>query len=442
MKVLIMLRPATRFQRLLAEIVSGSVKSFRHRSDGRLATAGADLDEAKMTPPNQFDQTVATPPYINRLPVAKRAKIMVSSNSAWNLANFRKPVIEALIAAGFEVVAVAPADGQEGRLEAMGASFRAIKMRATGMSPLEDARLLRDYIILLRAERAGLFLGFTAKPNIYGSLAARITGVPVAATISGLGSAFLKGGGLGWLLLRLYRGALANAQAIFFQNASDRDLFINRGIARADQARLVAGSGVDLDNFALTAVEPHDDLRFLLVARLLLDKGIAEFVDAARIVRRLHPKARFQLLGGPGGDNPSAVPHADLARWAADGIVELLGVQDDVRPAIAAADCVVLPSYREGLSRSLLEAAAMGRPLIASDVPGCREVIEDGVTGLLCDVRSAGSLAAAIERIAAMSPAERTAMGANGRRKVAAEYDQTLVAAAYLAEAAVVDRGR
>ena len=395
-----------------------------------------------MTSPNNFAQNVLTCPYTNNLTAAKHTKIMVSSNSAWNLANFRKPVIEALIAAGIEVVAVAPADGQEGRLEAMGATFRAIKMRATGMSPFEDARLLRDYITLLRAERPGLFLGFTAKPNIYGSLAARITGVPVAATISGLGSAFLKGGALGWLLLRLYRSALANAQAIFFQNETDRALFVARRIARPDQARLVAGSGVDLDQFALTAVEPHDDLRFLLVARLLLDKGIAEFVAAARIVRQRYPGARFQLLGGPGGDNPSAVPHADLARWAAEDIVELLGVQDDVRPAIAAADCVVLPSYREGLSRSLLEAAAMGRPLIASDVPGCREVIDDGVTGFLCAVRSAGSLASAMERIAAMSPAERAAMGANGRRKVAAEYDQKLVAAAYLAEAALVDRGR
>ena len=395
-----------------------------------------------MTSPNNFAQNVLTGPYTNNLTVEKHAKIIVSSNSAWNLANFRKPVIEALIAAGIEVVAVAPADGQEGRLEAMGATFRAIKMRATGMSPFEDARLLLDYITLLRAERPCLFLGFTAKPNIYGSLAARITGVPVAATISGLGSAFLKGGALGWLLLRLYRSALTKAQAIFFQNETDRALFVDRRIARPDQARLVAGSGVDLDHFALTAVEPHDDLRFLLVARLLLDKGIAEFVAAARIVRQRYPGARFQLLGGPGGDNPSAVPHADLARWAAEDIVELLGVQDDVRPAIAAADCVVLPSYREGLSRSLLEAAAMGRPLIASDVPGCREVIDDGVTGFLCAVRSAGSLATAMERIAAMSPAERAAMGANGRRKVAAEYDQKLVAAAYLAEAALVDRGR
>lgn len=388
-----------------------------------------------MTPPKRFASNPATAPYKNHSIDGKQTKIFVCSNSAWNLANFRKPVIEALVAAGHEVICVAPADGQEGRLTAMGARFRAISMRATGTSPLEDLRLLLDYIRLIRAERPHLFLGFTAKPNIFGSLAARLTGVPTVATISGLGSAFLKGGPLGWILLRLYRAALGRARAIFFQNASDRDLFIARRIARPDQARLVAGSGVDLDHFAPAPAEPHDEIRFLLIARLLLDKGIGEFVEAARIVRRRFPNARFQLLGGPGGDNPSAVPDADLARWATEDIVEQLGVRDDVRPEIAAADCVVLPSYREGLSRSLLEAAAMGRPLVASDVPGCREVIDDGVTGFLCEVRSAASLAAAMERVAELHPADRAAMGIAGRHKVAAEYGQKLVADAYLAEA-------
>jgi glycosyltransferase involved in cell wall biosynthesis len=318
----------------------------------------------------------------------------------------------------------------------MGARFRPIAMRAAGTSLIEDGRLLRDYISLLRAERPALFLGFTAKPNIYGSLAARIVGVPVAATVSGLGSAFLQGGLLGGLLLRLYRVALARARSILFQNEADRDLFLARRIARPGQVRLVPGSGIDLDRFAPAPGDPHDELRFLLIARLLLDKGIADYVSAARIVRRDYPTARVQLLGGPGGDNPSAVPQADLTRWAAESIVEVLGVRDDVRPEIAAADCIVLPSYREGLPRSLLEGAAMARPLVASDVPGCREVIDDGVNGFLCTVKSPDSLAAAMLRIAAMRPDQRAAMGAAGRRKVAAEFDQRLVAEAYLAEAA------
>ena len=349
---------------------------------------------------------------------------MISSNSAWNLANFRRPVIEALIAAGHRVIAAAPADGHEAALTAFGAEFRPLKMSSAGTSPVEDSRLLLQCTKLIRAERPDLFLGFTAKPNIYGTIAARLCGVGVIATISGLGSAFLKGGVLGRTLLGLYRLALGGARTVMFQNPADRDLFVARRIVRPDQARLVAGSGVDLVRFA--PVEKADDgqFRFLLIARLLRDKGIVEFVEAARQLRARHPKARFQLLGGGGGDNPSAVPDAELERWAAESIVELLGANDDVRPFIAAADCVVLPSYREGLPRSLLEGSAMARPLIASDVPGCSHVVEDGVTGLLCEVRSADSLAAAMERMINLAVADRAAMGAAGRRKVEAEFDQ------------------
>ena len=364
----------------------------------------------------------------------KQTKILISSNSAWNLANFRKPVIEALIAAHYQVVAVAPADGAEVQLEAMGARFRPIRMRSAGTSPVEDSRLLLDYIRVLRDERPAMFLGFTAKPNIYGSLAARLSNVPVAATISGLGSAFLKGGLLGGILLRLYRVALGRAQAIIFQNIADRELFIARRIARPAQARLVAGSGIDLDRFAPAPIVENGEFRFLLIARLLLDKGIAEYVEAARIVRAKYPHTRFQLLGGSADDNPSAVPQSELVRWGAETIVELLGVHDDVRPFIAAADCIVLPSYREGLPRSLLEGAAMARPLIASDVPGCREVVDHGVNGLLCEVRSSASLAAAMEQMLAMTTSGRSAMGAAGRRKVEAEFDQRRVAQTYLAE--------
>ena len=281
----------------------------------------------------------------------KSTKIVISSNGAWNLANFRKPVIEALVANGHDVIAVAPADGAERKLVAMGARFRPIRMRGAGTSPVEDFKLLLDYIKLLRDERPALYMGFTAKPNIYGSLAARVTGVPVVATISGLGSAFLKGGLLGGLLLRLYRAALGGAKAIFFQNPADRELFTERGIARPDQARLVAGSGIDLDRFVPAPAEQAGEFRFLLIARLLLDKGIAEFVEAAKAVRAVHPNTRFWLLGGTADDNPSAVPQSDLARWAGESIVEQLGVCDDVRPSIAAADCIVLPSYREGLPR-------------------------------------------------------------------------------------------
>ncbi|MEO6580569.1 MAG: glycosyltransferase family 4 protein [Sphingomicrobium sp.] len=368
--------------------------------------------------------------------MSQSKKILISSNSAWNLANFRRPVIEALIAAGYDVVAAAPADGYEPDLVSMGAKFRSLPMSPAGTSIVEDFRLLLNYISLIREERPAIFFGFTAKPNIYGSLAARLVGVPVVATISGLGSAFLKGGLLGGILMRLYRAALGQAQSVMFQNPTDRRLFIDREIVVHDQTRLVAGSGIDLDRFRPQPLPDTEAFCFLLIGRLLLDKGVGEFVEAARSVRKRHPHARFQILGGRGGNNPSAVPDSELKRWQAESIVELLGASDDVRPYIAGAHCIVLPSYREGLPRSLLEGAAMARPLIASDVPGCRDVIDDGVSGLLCQVRSGASLAGAMERMVGMTSADRAAMGAAGRRKVASEFDQSLVAAAYLAELA------
>lgn len=383
------------------------------------------------SPPHRSDDRGATP---GQPSGGNQSKILLSSNSAWNLANFRRPVIEALVAAGYQVVAAAPSDGHEPALVAMGARFRAIDMRSGGTSPVEDFRLLLNYLQLIRVERPTAFLGFTAKPNIYGSLAARLLGVPVIATVSGLGSAFLKGGLLGGVLMRLYRQAFRGARAVIFQNPADRALFIDRQIVRPNQARLVAGSGIDLTHFEPVDRADDGQFRFLLIARLLLDKGISEFVEAARLIRSSHPETRFQLLGAGGADNPSAVPQAELERWAGEDTVELLGAHDDVRPFIAAASCIVLPSYREGLPRSLLEGSAMARPLIASDVPGCRDVVDDRVTGLLCEARSAPSLAAAMEQMLAISPAERSAMGAAGRRKVETEFARELVAEAYLAE--------
>ena len=171
---------------------------------------------------------------------------------------------------------------------------------------------------------------------------------------------------------------------------------------------------------------------FLLVARLLWDKGVGEYVEAARLVGARHPGLRFQLLGPVGADNRSAVPRATLDGWLAEGVVDYLGASDDVRPFIATADCVVLPSYREGLPRSLVEAAAMARPVIATDVPGCRQAVDDGVTGFLCEPKSAQSLADAIERMAGLSATARNKMGRAARQKAVREFDQRLVARAYL----------
>jgi len=303
------------------------------------------------------------------------------------------------------------------------------------VSIAEDGRLVLRYWKILRRLQPAAFLGFTVKPNIYGSIAAALAGVKTINNISGLGTAFLRAGPLQSLVTMLYRVALQRSSTIFFQNRDDLDMFASRGLVDRERARLLPGSGIDLERFAASPEEHARGraFRFLLVARLLWDKGVAEYVAAARIVRARHPAVRFQMLGFLGADNRSAVPPDQVAAWQQEGVIDYLGSSDDVRPFMRKADCVVLPSYREGMPRSLLEASALARPLIASDVPGCREIVADGVNGFLCEVRSAASLASAMIRMIELDPAERSAMGQRARTKVEREYDHRLIGSAYLA---------
>lgn len=202
-------------------------------------------------------------------------------------------------------------------------------------------------------------------------------------------------------------------------------------LAHPDRARLLHGEGVDLEHFAPAPLPGGDAPVFILIGRLLWDKGVREYVEAARVVRTQYPKARFQLLGPLGVDNPSAIGQADVDAWVREGVVEYLGEAHDVRPYIAAADCVVLPSYREGVPRTLMEASAMGRPIVATDVPGCRDVVADGKTGLLCAARDSASLAARLTQMIGLGPAGRAAMGARGRQKVIDEFDEQHVVERY-----------
>lgn len=359
--------------------------------------------------------------------------VVISINSSWNILNFRKGLIEALQHRGDRVVALSPADEHSSRFAALGVEHVPIAIDSRGRSPLADLGLFLRY--RRRLERIGpdVFLGYTAKPNVWGSLAAGSLGIPVINNISGLGTAFIEGGLMARLLSALYRMALSGSATVFFQNPEDRDLFLRLRLVRPDRTRLLPGSGIDLKRFApILTPRPAAPFTFLLLGRLLWQKGIAEYVDAARMVRREAPQTRFQLLGFLDVPNRSAVPREEVEAWSAEGLIDYLGAADDVRPYIAAADCIVLPSYREGLPRALLEAAAMGKPLIASDVPGCRHVVEHGVNGLLCAAADAASLAEAMLRMIRIGASERQAMGSEGRRRVRREFAQEVVVEAYL----------
>ncbi len=318
-------------------------------------------------------------------------------------------------------------------MAAIGVERFALPIDRSGLNPLTDFRLLLAYCGLLKRLRPAAFLGFTIKPNIYGCLAAGSLGIPAIPNVSGLGTAFIRSGPLQLLVTNLYRAAFRKAAVVLFQNADDCRLFVDRGIVRPEKTRVVPGSGIDLDRFS-PVPQPTGPTIFLLVSRLLGDKGVREYVEAARLLRERLPEARFQLLGPIDEGNRTAIRRDEVSRWVTEGLVEYLGSKDDVRPHIASASAIVLPSYREGLPRSLLEGAAMARPLIATDVPGCREVVEDGVNGFLCAARDPASLAGAMAKLAGLPASERQAMGLASRRKVQERFNETVVIRAYLDE--------
>ena len=345
--------------------------------------------------------------------------------------NFRAGLIQGLAEAGYRLVAAAPKDDFTPQLQGMVDEYIPVDIDRSGMNPVTDGKLLLRYLKIMRRVTPAAFLGFTIKPNIYGSLAARLAGFPAINNISGLGTMFLGGSWKARLASTLYRTALRRSATVFFQNPDDRDQFLAAGIVREEQAKLIPGSGIDLDRFAGTDL-PTGDARFLFIGRLLVDKGIREFVQAARLVREELPSSHFQILGGIDRGNRSAIHEDEVKGWLAAGDVEYLGEVADVAPYITQATAVALPSYREGMPRVLLEAAAMARPMIATDVPGCRSIVEHGVNGLLCAPRNAQSLADACLTLARLSHRQLAAMGAAARATVESSFSQRRVTEAYL----------
>jgi glycosyltransferase involved in cell wall biosynthesis len=359
--------------------------------------------------------------------------IVLSINTSWNLVNFRSNLIARLQREGFAVVALSPLDEHSAALIAMGVRHIAIAIDSKGLSPLRDLMLAYRYWRIMKTVRPVAFLGWTIKPNVYGSLAAHALGIPVINNISGLGTAFIKLGPITRVVQRLYRTALTRSATVFFQNRHDRDLFVTQRLVTLARTVLLPGSGIDLAQFVPQPLEEAPAPVFLMVARLLRDKGVVEFADAARIVRQTRPDVTFELLGFLDVQNRTAIDREMVEGWQREGILHYLGEAADVRPHLSRATAVVLPSYREGMPRSLLEAAAMGRPLIATDVPGCTEIARAGENAFLCAARDARSLADAMLALLDLDPDARAAMGRRSRELAEREFDVSVVEARYLA---------
>lgn len=360
-------------------------------------------------------------------------RIAVVANTAWYLFNFRLSLMKALQAVGHNVVAIASADGYEDRIQAAGIEFDSVKILGSGTNPWTELRT----VLLLRAKFArhcsDVVLSYTPKGNLYSGLALASSGAAFVPNISGLGRAFIRESAVTWVVKAMYRLVLRRAFRVIFQNEDDLALFVSMGLVPVDLCERLPGSGVDLLRFAPAewVSRAPDAPVFLLVARMLWDKGVGEYVQAARQVRARFPEVKFRLLGPVGTANPSAISHKEIDGWVREGVLTYSGVTDDVRPFLADADCIVLPSYREGVPRTLLEAAAMARPLITTDAPGCRDTVRDGDTGFVCRPADAQDLADKLMQFVHLTPDQRQALGRKGRLYMESKFDEQVVIGRY-----------
>lgn len=375
-----------------------------------------------------MNSSPARPAADNRQPL----HVALVCNTAWAIYTYRRGLLRALTQAGAQVTVIAPRDRTFEPLTEMGCRCVELPVASKSTNPLDDLRTLLTLYKHYRALKPSVVFHYTIKPNIYGSIAAWLARRPSIAVTTGLGYVFIQKSRAAQIAKRLYRLAFRFPREVWFLNRDDETAFREQNLlAHPERARLLHGEGVDLDDFPFTPRPARASFAFVLIGRLLWDKGVGEYVEAARTLRARYPQARFQLLGPVGVDNPSAITREEVAAWEREGVIEYLGETADVRPFIADADCIVLPSYREGVPRTLMEASAMGRPIVATDVPGCREVVADGVNGLLCTVRDAASLADALARMLDLGDTERAAMAERGRKKIEKEFDERVVVQRY-----------
>lgn len=360
--------------------------------------------------------------------------ILVLTNNIGGLHSFRKEVMKAIVDAGYDVYISEPdEDERVNYFERIGCHIIMTDFNRRGMNPLSDFKLMLKYRKMIKQLKPVAVLSYTIKPNIYGGIACRLTKTPQIANVTGLGDAVENGGWLQKLTINLYKIGIGKAHTVFFQNKSNLDYCLQKGIAN-EESVLLPGSGVNLQHH-LYQEYPSDNgaIHFLFIGRLLKDKGIEEYFETAKFVRNKYPNTEFQILGSVEGPYQQ-----QLQEYIDKGIIKHLGTTSDVRPYIGAVECTIMPSYHEGMSNVNLESAANGRPVITTDVPGCRETVDDGKTGFLVKSKSTESLIEAVERFIDLPYEQKAQMGKAARAKVEKEFDRQIVVNAYMEEIANV----
>ncbi len=358
--------------------------------------------------------------------------IAIVINTSWNIYNFRLGLLSALRDEGYRLVLIAPRDDYSQKLVDLGFEYHEIKINNKGTNPFQDLLLVWRFSRLYKKLGVDVVLQYTIKPNIYGTLGAKLAGVPVINNVSGLGTVFLNDGLSSKIARWLYRFSFKYAYKVFFQNPHDRKLFVDKKLVKENKTELLPGSGINLAKFR-PVQHKSEVFVFLFVARLIKDKGIVEFIDAAEeLLQHSDNRVEFWLLGDLYLINPTAISQEQLDKWIKTPAIKYLGHVDDVASVMNQSNCIVLPSYREGLSRVLLEAAALAKPIITTNAPGCMDVVDDGVNGFLCEVKNSHDLSVQMNKVLALDNQQLLAMGKRGRVKVENEFDEKIVIDAYL----------
>ena len=366
--------------------------------------------------------------------MASKQKIAFVANTSWSIYKFRLYLIEKLTEKGFAIFVLAPRDPYTAKFESLpGLTYIELKhFKGKSISPFRDTILYRELLHHYRTIRPDLIFHYTIKANLFGTRAAARAGIPSVSVVTGLGYAFAGNGWLQSIAKFLYKKELRNSTEVWFLNEDDRHTFITQQLIQPEKTFLLPGEGVDTQTFYPAPYTLKKEVTFLLIGRLIRHKGIYEFIQATQLLKQQGLAIRCQLLGFFDDNNPVAIPRHEVEEWTNSGLITYLGDTDKVAPFIGQADCIVLPSWREGLPLSLLEGASMCKALIATDTPGCRALIDEAVNGYLCREKDAADLAKKMAVYYHLPAAAKTKMGLAGREKVLSAFTQEKVAAIYL----------
>lgn len=360
-------------------------------------------------------------------------KVAIVINNAWYAYKFRFNLALEIKKAGYDVIFIAPFDLKYTEIIKKDFEFYNLNIDSKGINPIKDLKTIFDLYSLYKKLDIDIVLNFTIKPNIYSSLICGLLNIKVISNITGLGTIFIHESFITKIAKFLYKRALQNNQRVFFQNDDDRQLFIYNDLVDSKKTDLLPGSGVDINKFVpLNSNNKNDKFIFLMISRLLKDKGLLELIEATRMLKYKYNNFELHLLGDIGVANNTAISKKELNTWIDEGLVKYLGVTDDVREYINYSNCIILPSYREGTPRSLLEAAAMAKPIITTNTVGCKEVVENNINGYLCKVKDSNDLALKMEKMLSLSKTQLEKMGLAGRNKVINEFDEKFVINKYI----------